>query len=71
VGKQRASLSDKLAALIHQDQRTADGVVLILRALHDRYPRDINLSFATKAIAEFSGSLDPGATPAAGEEPRG
>lgn len=59
MGKKRASLSDKLDALIHQDQRTAAGVVLILRALLDRYPADINLSFAAKAVAEFAGTYEP------------
>jgi hypothetical protein len=60
-------VSDILKA---QDQRTADGVVLILRALTERHPKDLNLAFATKAVADFSTALVPGATPAASEEPR-
>jgi len=64
----RQRVSDQLK---HQDQRTAAGVVLILRALLDRYPADINLSFAAKAVAEFADTHDPGATPPVSEEPRG
>lgn len=75
MGKQRATIANKLEdftkAVTHQDERTAAGVVVILRALADRYPTDVNLAFATKAVAEFCTSLAPGATPAPPEEPRG
>jgi hypothetical protein len=71
VGKKRASISDKLEALTHQDERTAAGLVIILRALADRYPTDVNLAFATKAVAEFCAALTAGAAPATPEEPRG
>jgi hypothetical protein len=33
VGKKRASLSDKLEALTHQDERTAAGLVIVVAAL--------------------------------------
>lgn len=70
MGKKRASLSDKLDALKHQDERTAAGLVIMLRALADRYPADININYAVKAVAEFCTSLaQPEAAP--DEEPRG
>lgn len=59
----RQRVSDQLKA---QDQRTADGVVLILRALLDRYPGNADLTFAAKLVAEFGTSL--GAV--SSEEPR-
>jgi hypothetical protein len=57
--------------LKHQDERTAAGVVLILKALADRHPKDMHLAYAVKALGEFMAELTPGATAAPGEEPRG
>lgn len=71
MGKKRASISDKLEALAHQDERTAAGLVLIVAALADRHPQDINLAMAKRSLADFCTSLAPGATPAPPEEPRG
>lgn len=71
MGKKRASLSDKLDALTHQDERLAAGLVLAVAALADRYPQDLNLALAKRGLADFVTSLVPSATPAAGEEPRG
>lgn len=69
MGKKRASLSDKLEALAHQDARTAAGVLLVLRALAERHD-SFDLHMAVKGLADFVVGLTPGAT-AQGEEPRG
>jgi len=71
VGKKRVSLSDKLDALKHQDERTAAGLLVIVAALAGRYPHDLNLAMAKRSLADFCTSLAPGATPAPPEEPRG